>query len=142
MEPITSELLQQQFDGTGPCAAQATSLRPSWLRGRPLSGRHCFCRLASPLARSPTCLACTLAPLLTFPPVRPPARLPACSFTSLWFISTTTPTVYSLVGSLNKVPLALIGLFAFNTPWTMPNLASISVGLVAGVVFVVAKSRS
>jgi GDP-mannose transporter len=73
---------------------------------------------------------------------RPPVRLPACSFTSLWFISTTTPTIYSLVGSLNKVPLAFVGLFAFNTPWSMQNLASIMVGLAAGVAFVVAKSRS
>ncbi|GAB4815079.1 hypothetical protein N2152v2_002125 [Parachlorella kessleri] len=64
------------------------------------------------------------------------------SFTSLWFISTTTPTIYSLVGSLNKVPLAIIGLFAFHTPWTTENLLSIMVGLVAGVLFVIAKSRS
>ena len=28
------------------------------------------------------------------------------SFASLWFLSTTTPTIFSLVGSLNKVPLA------------------------------------
>lgn len=63
------------------------------------------------------------------------------SFTSLWFISTTTPTIYSLVGSLNKVPLAFIGLFLFAAPWSVENLASISVGLAAGVVFAVAKSR-
>jgi GDP-mannose transporter len=63
------------------------------------------------------------------------------SFTSLWFISTTTPTIYSLVGSLNKVPLAFIGLFLFAAPWSVQNLASISVGLAAGVVFAVAKSR-
>jgi GDP-mannose transporter len=46
------------------------------------------------------------------------------------------------VGSLNKVPLALIGLLAFNMPWTVPNLLSILVGTLAGVVFVVAKSRT
>lgn len=63
------------------------------------------------------------------------------SFTSLWFISTTTATVYSLVGSLNKVPLALVGLFAFAAPWTLPNLASILVGLGAGAVFVLAKRQ-
>ncbi|KFM24148.1 GDP-mannose transporter GONST1 [Auxenochlorella protothecoides] len=63
------------------------------------------------------------------------------SFTSLWFISTTTATIYSLVGSLNKVPLALIGLLAFNAPWTPRNLASILVGLAAGAVFALAKSR-
>lgn len=66
----------------------------------------------------------------------------AISFTSLWFLSTTTPSIYSLVGSLNKVPLALIGLFAFNVPWTVPNLLSILVGTLAGIVFTVAKSKS
>ncbi|EFN52092.1 hypothetical protein CHLNCDRAFT_32701 [Chlorella variabilis] len=66
----------------------------------------------------------------------------AISFTSLWFLSTTTPSIYSLVGSLNKVPLALIGLLAFNVPWTMPNLLSILMGTLAGVVFVIAKSKN
>lgn len=65
----------------------------------------------------------------------------AISFGSLWFLSTTTPSIYSLVGSLNKVPLAVIGLLAFNSPWTMPNLLSILIGTGAGVVFVVVKNR-
>ncbi len=64
------------------------------------------------------------------------------SFASLWFLSTTTPTTYSLVGSLNKVPVALIGLVAFSVAWSVPNLASILVGLVAGVVFARAKQSS
>ncbi|BDA51640.1 GDP-mannose transporter [Coccomyxa sp. Obi] len=62
------------------------------------------------------------------------------SFASLWFLSTTTATTYSLVGSLNKIPIAAIGLFAFNTPWNSRNAASIAVGLIAGLVFVKAKS--
>ena len=63
------------------------------------------------------------------------------SFASLWFLSTTTATTYSLVGSLNKIPVALIGLFAFNVPWNLQNLASVMVGLVAGIIFVKAKSH-
>jgi GDP-mannose transporter len=63
------------------------------------------------------------------------------SFTSLWFIGTTTPTIYSLVGALNKVPIAFIGLFIFSAPWSFENLASIMVGLAAGVIFGIAKSR-
>ena len=39
------------------------------------------------------------------------------------------------------MPLALVGLLAFSVPWTVPNLLSILVGTLAGVVFVVAKSR-
>lgn len=63
------------------------------------------------------------------------------SLTSLWFLSSTTPTVYSLVGSLNKVPLAAIGLVLFSVPWSLPNTVSIGVGLAAGFAFAVAKAR-
>jgi GDP-mannose transporter len=63
------------------------------------------------------------------------------SFASLWFLSTTTATTYSLVGSLNKIPVAILGLVAFNVPWSAENLASVLVGLVAGIVFVQAKQR-
>ena len=62
------------------------------------------------------------------------------SFASLWFLSTTTATTYSLVGSLNKVPVAFIGLIAFDVPWNLKNLASVFVGLIAGIVFAKAKS--
>ncbi|KAK9820437.1 hypothetical protein WJX72_010350 [[Myrmecia] bisecta] len=62
------------------------------------------------------------------------------SFASLWFLSTTTPTTFSLVGSLNKIPVALIGLVAFNTPWNVENVASVLVGLASGAIFVKAKS--
>lgn len=61
------------------------------------------------------------------------------SFTSLWFLSTTTATAYSLVGSLNKVPIALLGLAFFGAPATPQNIASIAVGLAASAVFVLAK---
>ena len=63
------------------------------------------------------------------------------SFASLWFLSTTMATTFGLVGSLNKIPLAVIGLVAFNQPWSLPNVASIAVGLVAGIVFVRAKQQ-
>ena len=61
------------------------------------------------------------------------------SFTSLWFLSTTTATTFSLVGSLNKVPVAAVGLVAFGVPATAENVAAICVGLVASAVFVWAK---
>jgi len=62
------------------------------------------------------------------------------SFASLWFLSTTTPTIFSLVGSLNKVPLAFIGMVLFHDPTTPSNIAAICIGLVAGVFFARAKS--
>jgi GDP-mannose transporter len=64
------------------------------------------------------------------------------SFSVLWFLSTTTPTTFSLVGSLNKIPVSFIGLILFETTWSLPNLLSIGVGLASGVVFVIAKQRA
>ena len=63
------------------------------------------------------------------------------SYAALWFLSTTTPTTYSLVGSLNKIPVAVIGIVVFAAPTTAANLGSIAVGLLAGVLFVRAKQR-
>lgn len=61
------------------------------------------------------------------------------SYATLWFLSTTTPTTYGLVGSLNKIPVAIIGILMFNAPTSRTNLISIGVGLTAGVLFVRAK---
>ena len=43
-------------------------------------------------------------------PHTPAAPSPGGSFASLSFLATTTPSIYSLVGSLTKVPLSIIGL--------------------------------
>ena len=64
------------------------------------------------------------------------------SFASLWFLSCTTATTYGLVGSLNKVPIAILGLMAFHVPATLQNMLSVLTGLVAGILFVIAKQRT
>ena len=64
------------------------------------------------------------------------------SFASLWFLSTTTATTYSLVGSLNKIPVAMVGFVLFATPCTPGNFASILISLAACVVFSQAKQAS
>lgn len=63
------------------------------------------------------------------------------SAASLWFLSVSTPTTYSLVGSLNKIPLAVLGMLFFHASTTPLNIASVAVGLVAGVIFVAVKTR-
>lgn len=65
----------------------------------------------------------------------------AISFSGLWFLSQTTATIYSLVGALNKIPVAIVGITAFGEPTNTKNLTSILVGLGAGVLFVSAKNR-
>ncbi|KAJ8452675.1 hypothetical protein Cgig2_005011 [Carnegiea gigantea] len=46
---------------------------------------------------------------------------------------------YSLVGSLNKIPISIAGIVLFNVPLSIPNLFSILFGLFAGVFFARAK---
>ncbi|XP_061346862.1 GDP-mannose transporter GONST1-like [Gastrolobium bilobum] len=65
----------------------------------------------------------------------------AISFTSLWFLHQTGATTYSLVGSLNKIPLSLAGILLFKVPTSLQNSASILFGLLAGVFFARAKMR-
>lgn len=63
------------------------------------------------------------------------------SFSALWFLSQTTATIYSLTGALNKIPVAIVGILAFHEASSPKNLASIALGLAAGVLFVFAKTR-
>ncbi|KAK4419642.1 GDP-mannose transporter GONST1 [Sesamum alatum] len=65
----------------------------------------------------------------------------AISFTSMWFLHQTGATTYSLVGSLNKIPLSVAGIVLFNVPTSLENSASIFFGLLAGVLFARAKMR-
>ncbi|CAL0301702.1 unnamed protein product [Lupinus luteus] len=61
------------------------------------------------------------------------------SFTSMWFLHQTGPTTYSLVGSLNKIPISIAGILVFKVPLSVSNLFSIFFGLFAGVFFAKAK---
>ncbi|KAF8010383.1 hypothetical protein BT93_J1114 [Corymbia citriodora subsp. variegata] len=63
----------------------------------------------------------------------------AISFTSMWFLHQTGPTTYSLVGSLNKIPISIVGLLVFKVPLSVPNFFSILFGLFAGIFFARAK---
>ncbi|KAL0460911.1 UNVERIFIED_CONTAM: GDP-mannose transporter GONST1 [Sesamum latifolium] len=65
----------------------------------------------------------------------------AISFTSMWFLHQTGATTYSLVGSLNKIPLSVAGILLFHVPTSLENSASIFFGLLAGVMFARAKMR-
>ncbi|XP_010270389.1 PREDICTED: GDP-mannose transporter GONST1 isoform X2 [Nelumbo nucifera] len=63
----------------------------------------------------------------------------AISFTSMWFLHQTGATTYSLVGSLNKIPLSIAGILLFSVPTSLENFSSILFGLLAGVFFARAK---
>ncbi|KMT09152.1 hypothetical protein BVRB_6g132580 isoform B [Beta vulgaris subsp. vulgaris] len=65
----------------------------------------------------------------------------AISFTSMWFLHQTGATTYSLVGSLNKIPLSVTGILLFHVPTSLQNSTSILFGLLAGVFFARAKLK-
>lgn len=63
------------------------------------------------------------------------------SYTSAWCVRVTSSTTYSMVGALNKLPIALSGLIFFDAPITIPSVSAIFVGFVSGIVYAVAKVR-
>ncbi len=67
-------------------------------------------------------------------------RLPRTPAAPLSPATQTTATIYSLVGALNKIPVAIVGLLVFKEPTNAKNLLSIIIGLLAGVLFVQAKN--
>lgn len=62
------------------------------------------------------------------------------SYTSAWCVRATSSTTYSMVGALNKLPIAVSGLVFFNAPVTIPSVSAIFVGFVSGIVYAVAKA--
>lgn len=63
------------------------------------------------------------------------------SYTSAWCVRVTSSTTYSMVGALNKLPIALSGLIFFDAPVTFPSVSAIVVGFVSGIVYALAKVK-
>ncbi|KAI4686414.1 GDP-mannose transporter into the lumen of the Golgi [Alternaria hordeiaustralica] len=63
------------------------------------------------------------------------------SYTSAWAVRVTSSTTYSMVGALNKLPIALSGLVFFDAPVTFGSCSAIFVGFVSGLVYALAKVR-
>ncbi|ODQ66756.1 GDP-mannose transporter [Nadsonia fulvescens var. elongata DSM 6958] len=61
------------------------------------------------------------------------------SYTSAWCVRVTSSTTYSMVGALNKLPVALSGLIFFDAPVTFFSVTAIFLGFLAGLVYAVAK---
>ncbi|KAJ5413815.1 hypothetical protein N7509_000442 [Penicillium cosmopolitanum] len=47
------------------------------------------------------------------------------SYASAWCVRVTSSTTYSMVGALNKLPIALSGLIFFDAPCTFPSVSAI-----------------
>jgi len=63
------------------------------------------------------------------------------SYTTAWCVRTTSSTTYSMVGALNKLPVAASGMIFFGDPVTFGNVTAISTGFVAGLVYAIAKTN-
>ena len=61
----------------------------------------------------------------------------AISYSTSWAIRSTTSTTYSMVGALNKLPVAISGILFLpsekNTSWG--NVLSVFLAFVAGIVY-------
>ncbi|EGN92206.1 hypothetical protein SERLA73DRAFT_99599 [Serpula lacrymans var. lacrymans S7.3] len=63
------------------------------------------------------------------------------SYTTAWCVRTTSSTTYSMVGALNKLPVAASGMLFFGDPVTFGSVSAIGVGFFAGLVYAVAKNN-
>jgi GDP-mannose transporter len=61
------------------------------------------------------------------------------SYTSAWCVRVTSSTTYSMVGALNKLPIAISGLVFFDAPVTLASVSAIFIGFVSGIVYALAK---
>jgi len=63
------------------------------------------------------------------------------SYTTAWCIRTTSSTTYSMVGALNKLPVAASGMLFFGDTVNFGSVSAISLGFFAGIVYAVAKNN-
>lgn len=63
------------------------------------------------------------------------------SYCSGWCVRVTSSTTYSMVGALNKLPIALSGLIFFDAAVNFLSISSIFLGFLAGIVYAVAKQK-
>eukprot|EP01116_Phalansterium_solitarium_P010355 TRINITY_DN2505_c0_g1_i2.p1 TRINITY_DN2505_c0_g1~~TRINITY_DN2505_c0_g1_i2.p1 ORF type:complete len:329 (+),score=61.21 TRINITY_DN2505_c0_g1_i2:145-1131(+) len=60
---------------------------------------------------------------------------------TFWTVRLTSPTTFSFMGALNKIPLTILSFLVFRTPINGAGLASIVVGLSGGMLYSYEKNR-
>jgi len=63
------------------------------------------------------------------------------SYTTAWCVRTTSSTTYSMVGALNKLPVAASGMLFFGDTVTFGSVSAIGAGFLAGVMYAIAKNN-
>lgn len=57
------------------------------------------------------------------------------SYTSAWCIRVTSSTTYSMVGALNKLPMAVTGFVFFGAPVTFGSVSAVFIAFFSGIVY-------
>ncbi|KAJ3316228.1 GDP-mannose transporter into the lumen of the Golgi [Blyttiomyces sp. JEL0837] len=65
----------------------------------------------------------------------------AISFGTSWCVRVTSSTTYSMVGALNKLPIAVAGMMFFDDPVTFGGVSGVLIAFGAGVLYVYAKNQ-
>ncbi|KZT34900.1 UDP-galactose transporter [Sistotremastrum suecicum HHB10207 ss-3] len=63
------------------------------------------------------------------------------SYTTAWCVRTTSSTTYSMVGALNKLPVAASGMVFFGDPVNVGSVSAVTTGFIAGIVYAIAKNN-
>ena len=58
---------------------------------------------------------------------------------AFWTISLTNGSTLSFIGGFNKVPIILLSLFLFDMKISIPGWIGVSLGVIAGIIFIYAK---
>lgn len=61
------------------------------------------------------------------------------NFASLWCVSSTSATTYAIVGSLNKIPVTLLGFILFNAKMTNKGILFLCMATLGGFLFAFSK---
>jgi len=64
------------------------------------------------------------------------------NFASLNCVALTGPTTYAMIGSLNKIPIAIFGFFIFDNAISEETWKFISISLLGGILYTIAKLRA
>eukprot|EP00760_Papus_ankaliazontas_P025903 PhM_4_TR2915/c0_g1_i4/m.1145/K15356/VRG4, GONST1; GDP-mannose transporter len=66
----------------------------------------------------------------------------AMTFSVFWCMKMTSPTTYSVMGSLNKIPLSFLGIVIFNNYPTTTGWFGIAISLSGGMVYAAANAST
>ncbi|KAG5947089.1 GDP-mannose transporter [Claviceps sorghi] len=64
------------------------------------------------------------------------------SYSTAWCIRATSSTTYAMVGALNKLPVAILGIIFFAAPVTFGSVSAIFLGFISGIVYTVSKLQN